>query len=128
MQAEELSHAPLFSQLSVGQRRKMARLMTTGSAAAGTVMTEQGAPGRQFMFFREGTATVEQDGQIVAELGSGDFAGELSLLTGEPCNATVTATSDVVVQVLNRREFLTMLDYDGAVCREIMETALKRVQ
>src|SRR5262245_6643579 len=42
----------------------------------------------------------------VATLGRGECVGEIALLTGEPCSATVRATTDGEAQLLERQDFL----------------------
>lgn len=128
VQTIELSFIPIFSELSKKELKVLSRLMTSVPAPEGKVLTTQGDPGREFMVIEDGTARVEIDGRTVAHLGPGDFMGELSLITGDPRNATITATSDMILRVLNRREFSTMLDESPRVCRKIMVAAVKRVQ
>ena len=75
-----------------------------------------------------GTAKVEIDGQTVAHLGPGDFLGELAVISGTPRTATVTATSTMIVEVLNRREFMSLLDESASLGRKILVGAVKRLQ
>ena len=99
-----------------------------GERGEGRVLTTQGKPGREFIIIEDGTARVEIDGTTVAHLGPGDFLGELALITGDPRNATVTATSPMVLRVLNGREFNDLLDESPQVTRKIMVGAVRRVQ
>ena len=66
----------------------------------GAVLMRQGEPGESMFTIVSGKVTVsvqERDGtHKVAELGPDDYVGEMSLLTGEPRTATVTARSKVV--------------------------------
>jgi len=128
VQTQELSFIPVFSELSKRELKALVGLMSSVAAPEGKVLTTQGEPGREFMIIEDGTARVEIDGRTVAHLGPGDFMGELSLITGDPRTATVTATSDMIVRVLNRREFSSMLDESPRLCRKIMVAAVKRVQ
>ena len=41
-----------------------------------------------------GSATVERDDTVIAELGAGDVVGELSLIDRQPRTATSTATEE----------------------------------
>jgi CRP-like cAMP-binding protein len=48
---------------------------------------------------------VERGGQEVARLTSGDFFGELALMSGNPRNATVIASKPVDTYVLGKPDF-----------------------
>ena len=50
------------------------------------------------------------------------------MLSGTPRSATVTATSPMVLEVLNRREFMALLDQNASLSRKILVGAVKRLQ
>jgi CRP-like cAMP-binding protein len=60
------------------------------------------------MVIEEGTAEVEHDGTHLADLGAGDFFGEMALLLNVPRTATVRATSEVTLVVMHERNFRAM--------------------
>lgn len=126
--AAELDRIGIFSELSKKERKAVARLMTEVEVAEGTTLTKQGDPGREFMIIQHGTARVVIDGVTVAHLGPSDFLGELAIISGLPRTATVTATSPMVLEVLNRREFLSLLDESASLSRKILVGAVKRLQ
>jgi len=101
---------PLFARCTDAELAEIDSLADEVRVEAGRDLVRQGQLGREFMVIVEGTATVRRDGAAVAELGPGDHVGELALLDDRPRNATVTATTDVVVQVLDRRAFQTLLE------------------
>jgi CRP-like cAMP-binding protein len=55
-----------------------------------------------------GTAEVTRGGAPVAELGAGDFFGEIALIREERRTATVTATSPMVLIVLTGSSFRSL--------------------
>lgn len=124
----ELSEIAIFSELSKKELKAVARLMTGVDVKEGATLTKQGEPGREFMIISSGTAKVEIDGVTVAHLGPSDFLGELAVISGTPRTATVTATSPMVVEVLNRREFMSLLDESTSLSRKILVGAVKRLQ
>lgn len=123
-----LHDIPIFSELSKKELRTVEKLMTSVTMDEGSVLTKQGEPGREFMIITAGTARVEIDGQAVAHLAAGDFLGELAVISGTPRTATVTATSEITIEVLNRREFMSLLDQSAALGRKILVGAVKRLQ
>ncbi|MFB0927420.1 MAG: cyclic nucleotide-binding domain-containing protein [Acidimicrobiales bacterium] len=118
----------IFSELSKRELKSVGRLMTELDVKEGATLTKQGEPGREFMIISAGTAKVEIDGQTVAHLASGDFLGELAVISGTPRTATVTATSAMVIEVLNRREFMSLLDESASLGRKVLVGAVKRLQ
>ena len=117
----------IFSGLTRGQHRSVARLMTCVPVKAGRALTTEGQPGREFMIIVEGQASVRRDGRLVATLGPGEFFGEMSLIAGAPRSATVTAETDMLIETLNRREFSAMLDENPSLARKVLVGAVKRL-
>lgn len=124
----ELGRIPLFSELSKKELKTVSRLMTEVTVPAGRILTRQDAPGREFMIIVAGTARVEIDSLTVAHLSDGDLLGELSIISGKPRTATVMATSETTLKVLNRREFMALLDENPGISRKILVGAVKRLQ
>ena len=62
----------------------------------------------------------------VAELGTGAFFGEMSLLTGEPRSATVVATSDCHLLCADRRAFGSLLRDNDELARALSEALAER--
>ncbi len=104
-----LSTVPLFSRCSKKELSLLSRLTTNITIPAGRVAARQGHLGREFIVIVNGEATVAVDGQIVTTLGAGDFFGEIALLDGGPRTATVTAETDLVVEVMSHQEFASLL-------------------
>ena len=63
----------------------------------------------------------------IARLGPGAVVGEMAVLSGVPRTASVTAVTDIVAEVLNRREFVSLLDQEPAVMKNILVGALRRL-
>ncbi len=61
-------------------------------------------------------------------LRPGDFFGEMALIDGGPRSATIIATSQVRVMMVQRRAFLKLLKQNPQVGLAIMETLAERVR
>ncbi len=125
---DHLAGVPLFSRLSSKEREQVRGLLTEVRVPEGQVLARQGAQGQEFFIIIEGTATVERDGAHLADVGPGDFQGELSLLDGGPRTATVTATSPMVLMVATRREFTSLLDVAPTIARQMLPALAHRVR
>jgi small-conductance mechanosensitive channel/CRP-like cAMP-binding protein len=126
-----LSRIALFSRLEPEERERLADLLRHSPFASGEVMTRQGAEGHWLYIIANGTASVRVrvEGGIeeeVAKLGSGDYFGERSLLTGEPRSATVVATSDVDCWRLDKAAFQTLVDQRPVIADEVAEVLAGR--
>ena len=76
---------------------------------AGRAIVRQGEVGTGFFLIATGSARVIRDGETIAELGPGDFFGELSLLDGQPRIATVSAETATTCLALTSWEFEEVL-------------------
>lgn len=124
---DRLRGIPIFSELSKKELRAVSRLMTQIDVKEGRALTREGEVGREFMIIVEGTAVVRRNGRKIAELGAGDFLGELAVLSGAPRTADVIASTDMVLETLNRREFMSLLDESAAIAKKVLIGAVKRL-
>jgi len=94
--ADTLADVALFSALSVSERAALIAVAKPVQYAAGETIVRQGDSGRSLFVVVRGEASVRlagTDGEV-ARLRNGDVFGEMSLLTGEPRTATVSAVDD----------------------------------
>jgi putative ABC transport system ATP-binding protein len=106
---EFLRPIDLFKTLTPRQLTDVAEHMTKRHYTAGETIIREGEPGEEFFLISEGEVDVVRADHEVARLGSGDFFGEVALISGEARNATVVAISDVDTYVLGKNDFETAL-------------------
>ena len=106
-----LKKVSFFADLEPRDLNRIAEAFTTKNYPAGERIITKGEIGENFFIIQEGKVRVHDIGQrnIEATMGEGDFFGERALLTGEPRNASVTATTDAVLLCLGREEFQSVL-------------------
>jgi len=106
---ELIKRVPLFSGLSKRELAEVASIADELTLAEGTELTHEGATGHEFLVLVEGTADVRRKGRRINRLDSGDFLGEIALVTGAPRTATVTTTSPARMLVITARDFKALL-------------------
>jgi CRP/FNR family transcriptional regulator, cyclic AMP receptor protein len=124
---EQLAAVPLFAGLSKKQLRRISSLMTRIDRPAGQVLTREGEPGSEFFVVLEGEVEVRHGDQVIATRRAGEYVGEIALLDTRPRTATVVATTPVSVEVLSRREFVSLLAQAPELSEQIMATMAQRL-
>ncbi|HUG14312.1 MAG TPA: ThiF family adenylyltransferase [Thermomicrobiales bacterium] len=99
----------------------------------GSVIVRQGDPGDSFFVIAEGDVQVERSSaatggepEVVARLGAGDYFGELALLSDEPRNASVVASTVCRTFELSRPSFEEFLRESAPADRHIRRSASSR--
>ena len=123
-----LRDVALFSACSDKELEAIAAAATEVRIAAGTVMAREGRAGHEFIAIVDGRARVEIGGAVVAELGAGDFFGEVALLDGGPRTATVVAETDLVAEVIGQREFGVVLDDAPHLAKPLLVGLARRLR
>lgn len=93
MDATRLKSIPLFQEVGDQELAQIAPFAQEVMVDGGKVLVREGDFSYEFMAIEEGEAEVTRGGEHVAELGPGDFFGEMGLLEKTLRNATVTAKS-----------------------------------
>ncbi|ODQ50330.1 camp-dependent protein kinase regulatory subunit [Saitoella complicata NRRL Y-17804] len=105
-----LSTIAILRPLSSYDRQRIADALDTVTYEPRSTIIRQGDVGEHFYLIESGTCDVVIDGEgTVAQLGKGDFFGELALLNDKPRAATVVSTSRVKVATLGKRAFVRLL-------------------
>jgi MFS family permease len=113
----------IFTALPEPILERLARALEPVQAAAGEVIIREGDEGDHFYAIEEGTVVVSKEGRWVAQLGPGDYFGEIALLKDVPRTATVTAETDVKLYGLERDVFIPAVTGHHDV-QEVAETAM----
>jgi CRP/FNR family transcriptional regulator, cyclic AMP receptor protein len=125
---ELLKKVPLFAGCNKGELRELARSTDEVDLREGYVLVREGRPGREFFVLVEGTVRVTKDDRTLAELGGGDWFGEIALLTKVPRTATVTAMSPVRALVLTDRSFRRLVETMPSIAVKVLATVGERLE
>jgi CRP/FNR family cyclic AMP-dependent transcriptional regulator len=95
-----LRSLPLFADVSDQELSEIATFAQEISVEAGRDLVREGDFSYEFMAIEDGEAEVTRQGEHVADLGPGDFFGEMGLLEKTLRNATVTAKTPMQLVTL----------------------------
>ena len=118
-----LRRVSIFSPLPESIIERLARALIPVEASAGDVLIREGDEGDRVYVIEEGTVVISNQGRWVAQLGAGDYFGEIALLREVPRTATATAETDVRLHALERHVFLPAVTGHHDV-QEMAETAM----
>jgi CRP/FNR family transcriptional regulator, cyclic AMP receptor protein len=126
MDESELRSIPLFESLTSEERRAIAPHADEVEVPEGTELVRQGEFAYEFFVIEEGTAEVKRDGEHVAELGPGDFLGEMGIVGKVVRNATVVTTTPARVVVMTEQALRSMARTNPSVADRITAAVEKR--
>jgi CRP-like cAMP-binding protein len=128
MKAADLRKCSLFEGLSHGDLEVVARWADEVDVPEGKHLVDEGRFAYEFFVIRGGTAEVRHGGEVVTELGTDDFFGEIALLGGGKRTATVVAASPMRLIVMSARDFSAMADQMPAVAQRLRATFEARAE
>jgi CRP/FNR family cyclic AMP-dependent transcriptional regulator len=108
MDPARLRKLALFAELSDEERDQVARRAEEVEVPVQKHLVDEGELGYEFFVIQEGRAEVRRGDEVIAELGPGDFFGEVALLEEHRRNASVVATEPLRAIVMSRRDFTEM--------------------
>jgi CRP/FNR family cyclic AMP-dependent transcriptional regulator len=124
---ELIKSVPLFGGLSKRELDEVAGIADELAIGADSELTHEGAVGHEFLVLVDGTADVRRKGRKVNTLGSGDFLGEIALITGVPRTATVTTTAPARMLVITARDFKSLLRRMPSIQLKVLEALASRL-
>ena len=101
MDVERLRAIPLFQSMDEEHLGRVAPFVSQVEVSAGKVLVTEGEFAYNFLAIEEGTVEVTRGDEKIAELGPGDYFGEVGLLETEKRQATVTAKTDMKLLTLD---------------------------
>jgi CRP-like cAMP-binding protein len=125
---ELLKRTALFSECTKADLVEVAISADEREAPAGDRLTEEGRRGREFFLLVEGAVAVRRGGKKLADLGPGDWFGEIAILTHRPRTATVTATSPVRLLVITDRAFRRVVETRPRVALNVLRSVAERLE
>ena len=128
-----LGKIPLFTNLSEASLQAMARAGKFVQVEKGQYIFFQSDPSEKAFLVRSGLISIileSLDGRrlVINEMRSGDFFGEVGLLTRQPRSSSAIARTDGELLVIPRVAFITVLDSEPALVRRLLEMIAARLR
>jgi CRP/FNR family cyclic AMP-dependent transcriptional regulator len=120
--------APLFAGIEPAEVKEILDAFDEQSFNRGHRITLEGLRGHDFYVIADGEARVTVDGWKVANLGPGDFFGEIAVLSEGPRTATVAAETPLRCLVLSNRALDTVLVAHPQMGVNLLRVVVNRFQ
>lgn len=118
---------PLFADCSRRELREIAAAADEVVVPAGTTLTREGASGKELVVIVDGGADVVRRGRRINRVGTGDFIGEIAIVSGAPRTATVRTTAPTHALVLTARDFRTLLRRVPSIQLKVLDAIARRL-
>jgi uncharacterized membrane protein len=133
MTVETLRQVPLFESLDDATAGELCHLIETLDCPAHQVLFHAGDIGDAMYLIERGRVRIcvqAKDGHEVtlAELGRGDFFGEMALLDGERRSADAVVAEDARLALLSREHFLSFMRSSPDVALEMLTALANRLR
>jgi CRP/FNR family transcriptional regulator, cyclic AMP receptor protein len=128
MDVKHLDGIALFENLTREQRAEVARVADEIDVEAGKRLVSAGRFGYEFFVIENGTAEVVRGDQHVADLGPGDFFGEMAILSDTVRSADVVASSAMTAMVMTDSQFRSLARRMPDVAEKIREACRTRTR
>jgi CRP-like cAMP-binding protein len=126
LDAARLSRIPVFADLDEEELSHIAALAAEVSVPEGKELVREGDYSYDVLAIEEGSARVERGGEHIADLGPGDFIGEMGVLDRDQRNATVVATSPMLLMTLTSWDIRKLRKSAPAVVEHLRQLVEQR--
>jgi uncharacterized membrane protein len=128
-----LRSVPIFAALDDAAVEELCTLLRPAEFDAGKQLFHIGDAGDAMYLIERGRvriSIIDADGRDVtlAELGAGDFFGEMAMLDGHGRSANAIVTEHARLAVLTRENFLTFVSSDARIVLEMLSAITNRLR
>lgn len=126
-----LKEAPIFKELSQESLEKISEKIQMDAFAKDHTVIKKGSPGIRLYLIKSGSARVvsgsEDEEFTIATIPNGKCFGEMSLLTGEPCCATVKTNEDSILYYITKSSFDDIISENPVIYKHFNKLLAERI-
>ena len=128
LNGEHLRKFDMFVNLSDDELSLIAKETVVRDFGAGETVCEEDTASDTMFFIESGSVDIRKQGVSLAHLQAGDYFGEMSLITGDPRNATVTTLEDAVLLEVSSPVFHVIIERSPLAMRNLLSTFDERLR
>ena len=128
MDVKRLQSLPLFQGIANDELEAIAAKFQSAEMLAGSSLAKQDDFAYRFFVVLEGQVEVYCDFEHVADIGPGEFFGEMGLVSGERRNARVTAKTRVDIAWMMPWDFDEMTTSNADIAARISAVVAARME
>ncbi len=121
----------IFNELSAESLAKILEKIQVRNYPRKNIIIKKGAPGTCLYLIKSGSAQVvsesENEDFTIATIPKGKCFGEMSLLTGEPCCATVKTNEDSVICFITKNDFDDIISENPVINKHFNKLLAERI-
>lgn len=126
--ADALRDVPLLAGLGDRERQRLAGELHERRFSEGSTVVSEGATGTGFFVIAEGDASVSVAGETRAQLGQGDYFGEMALIDEGTRSATIVAATDLLCYGMTPWEFRPFVESHPEVAWTLLQNLSRRLR
>ncbi len=115
-----LKKIPLFEYLNYMELMKILNITGIASYKSGDAVIREGERDHRLFVCLHGAVEVTKNGEPLAQLGTGDFFGEMSLIDKSPRSADVTATERCSLIIIDREHYFRLITREPRLAVKLM--------
>lgn len=123
-----LKELSLFEDLTARQLMDLAQMVKESVLEAGTVVVQQGEYDDCLYLVVEGVVHIKREETMLAELGPGDFFGEIALFEGVARSADAVTRSRARLLGLERADLMALIEDEPGIAVGLLQTLSRRVR
>jgi len=126
-------HHPLFGKLNPSEIASLISYSRVERYPTGREVFAKGSPGQSLMAVLRGSikiSSLSNEGKeiVFGIINAGEIFGEIAVLDGDERSADATAMTDCELLVLNRRNFLHLLETRADLCMILLRILCRRLR